>query len=211
MKNIPAGKVYPNDLLSHNYFVFSDMMVRSILSGKKTQKTALLELSVIRILDERYKEIIHSSTLWPEGYWELYQGAYLYIHNATNEAIFRYEGSVILPGTVCWVRERWGVSDIPWRRLIYQADTGKEFAGKPENGKWNAAKDMPKGIARIFLRIADNKILKLEDITEEIAQREGFDSLDGFKAWWGNIPFGRTSPWEANPWVIITEFEKINS
>lgn len=85
---------------------------------------------------------------------------------------------------------------------------------------------MPKAAARIFLKVKDVKIERLQDITEETAKKEGagkayyqegmetpwhggqFDNYrDGFHELWNNC-YDWPDSWSANPWVWVIEFER---
>ena len=77
---------------------------------------------------------------------------------------------------------------------------------------------MPKEIARIFLKVTDVRVERLQDITEEQAYKEGTtlpspraNYVNSFISLWdGTIKKQDLDKygWEANPWVWIIEFEK---
>lgn len=87
---------------------------------------------------------------------------------------------------------------------------------------------MPKDAARIWLRITDVRVERLQDISDKDAMREGIKSIDhgahwknyvkneissfvcpshSFESLWQSIN-GEDS-WKANPWVWVIEFERI--
>jgi hypothetical protein len=77
---------------------------------------------------------------------------------------------------------------------------------------------MPLWASRITLEITRVRIERLQDITEEDAQDEGieqeethgyFGSLPGFERLWKEI--NGTDSWEANPWVWVIEFRRIEN
>jgi hypothetical protein len=184
----------------NHFFTFSDMMVRAVLSGQKTQRTSL-----VKAVSHEDRGKLKDPSSWPVGHWvDDY-----YFEDATGEIYFRYTGTPYEVEDEWWVRERWGVCDTPWRRLCYQADRGQSYCGMPENGKWNSAKDMPKSVARIILKIAGSRFLRLHDFTESDARCEGFDSLQSIKAWWDGRPDGKDMPWIMNPWAHIVYFVKV--
>lgn len=121
-------------------------------------------------------------------------------------------------------------------RNAYKADYYKERIGDivPEP-KWTPSIHMPKEAARIFLRVVDARVERLQDITEEGAESEGI-SREHAMAWWkqtyddpdsGGYPMYRDTfaydfwdstikpknrdkyGWEANPWVWVIKFERV--
>ena len=128
-------------------------------------------------------------------------------------------------GDVLWVRETWGrltECDVfpPYEpheeRFIYRADRGD-----PDHfqAKWHPSIHMPKEAARIFLRVKDVRVERLQDMDEDAAIAEGIaDSPAGtdspllrFTELWDKTirredlrEFG----YHANPWVWVIEFER---
>lgn len=128
-------------------------------------------------------------------------------------------------GDILWVRETWGKiteCDVfpPYEpheeRFIYRADRGD-----PDHfqAKWHPSIHMPKEAARIFLRVKDVRVERLQDMDEDAAIAEGFaDSPAGtdspllrFTELWDKTirredlrEFG----YHANPWVWVIEFER---
>lgn len=116
---------------------------------------------------------------------------------------------------------------------VYKAD-GIENTDEKWSLRWRPSIHMPKEAARIFLKVTDVRMERLQEITEEQARSEGvespFDYADNddfweltgrnklpadvaaFSALWdstikkSNID---TGGWEANPWVWVIEFERM--
>lgn len=106
-------------------------------------------------------------------------------------------------------------------RLMSDASfEGVEFDGN----RWHPSIHMPKWAARIFLKITDISVERLQDITEEDSVAEGvllYDNHDGshggwaapttyresFQLLWGKIN-GENS-WNENPWIWKITFERI--
>lgn len=107
------------------------------------------------------------------------------------------------PGDVLWVRESWST--------CYNAATIEfDYKYKADHGlyiddvrpvKWKPSIHMPRKAARIFLRITDIRVERLQDITDKDARAEGvefqgFDQTIGSKnyldgSWfvsWGTLP-----------------------
>ena len=77
---------------------------------------------------------------------------------------------------------------------------------------------MPKEAARIFLKVTDIRMERVQDITEEEVKMEGFgDTLDrdifttagcNFKKTWNKIYQSKGYGWDTNCWVWVIEFER---
>jgi len=90
-----------------------------------------------------------------------------------------------------------------------------------ENILWKPSIHMPKEAARIFLRVTDVRVERLQDITPKQAGNEGVswetDNSGQFRRWQFHRLWDSTIKkndldrygWEANPWVWVIEFERI--
>lgn len=81
---------------------------------------------------------------------------------------------------------------------------------------------MPKWTARIWLRVTDVRVERVQEITHDDAIAEGLDVSDTRTSWevreqharvpfarlWDSINASRGHPWESNPWVWVVEFER---
>ena len=93
--------------------------------------------------------------------------------------------------------------------------------------RWKPSIHMPKAYARLFLRVTDVRIERLQDITEYQAKAEGCylpcyevktgkensDNIALFKIIWNSTIHKSKMDqygWNANPWVFVYEFEKIS-
>lgn len=140
------------------------------------------------------------------------------------------------PGDILYVRET------VWQKTGHYLDVDGETKAvwcnefkyvatdeKPETG-WNyswvkrPSIHMPKEAARIWLKVTDVRVERLQDITNKGAEREGarpdypFDydvdkwpNLEHFKKIW-NSTIKKSDRdrygWNANPWVWVIEFEQ---
>jgi hypothetical protein len=104
-------------------------------------------------------------------------------------------------------------------RLDYDTFVHKWFS---HNGEWKPSLFMPKEAARIWLKVMDVRVERLQEITSEQIGREGVEVeyphvLNGeekryaFSTLWNNTIkksdldcYG----WNANPWVWVIEFER---
>lgn len=133
----------------------------------------------------------------------------------------------ICPGDILYVRET------VWQKIGYYLDIDGETKPswynefkyvasdeKPETG-WNyswakrPSIHMPKEAARIWLKVTDVRVERLQDMTDDDAEAEGcFDYTStalGFPDVWDSTikksdldSYG----WSANPWVWVIEFER---
>lgn len=139
------------------------------------------------------------------------------------------------PGDILYVRETW-CDD---RQFTHASTPGRYFYKASESGnfKWKPSIHMPKEAARIWLKVTDVRVERLQDITEEQACMEGTDPWDevcyenngwhptfsdpdsggdpnmvnGFhKLWNSTIKKSNLNRygWDANPWVWVIEFER---
>ncbi len=134
------------------------------------------------------------------------------------------------PGDILYVRETWhkytklvgkGEGCHPKERYGYKASIANaEDANEP----WKPSIHMPKEAARIWLKVTDVRVERLQEISGEGALAEGADKyihVDGtlnedqtitsFIGIW-NSTIKKSDldryGWEANPWVWVIEFER---
>ena len=122
-------------------------------------------------------------------------------------------------GDILWVRETWGVGIQLSGGIIYKADyIGKKAPPLAEGHKWHPSMRMPRHMARIFLRVTDARVERLQDISESDAVAEGLtdptrytpgENIQRFAAFWDNFNVKRGYGWETNPWVWAYTFERV--
>ena len=118
------------------------------------------------------------------------------------------------PGTRLWVRETWAEAGV--FGYAYKATDGLPLGG---DGCWRPSIHMPREAARLFLRVIDVRVERLQGISEADAKAEGCDANiipDGMPsavAWfhevWERLHAKRGFGWETNPWVWVIQFEVI--
>ena len=120
------------------------------------------------------------------------------------------------PGDILYVRETWAPVD--GGGYIYRAGFGSD---KP---LWHPSIHMPREAARIFLRVTDVRVERLQDIGDctregiphgkhETAHMNDYDERCDFKALWDSTIKPADCAiygWDANPWVWVIEFERIS-
>lgn len=117
-------------------------------------------------------------------------------------------------GDILWVRETFEVHD-SFGTYNYKADSKSRISDK-----WLPSLFMPKDACRIFLKITNVRVEKLNDISEEDSTKEGVIRMDwefkngecpqtdkeAFQLLWESI--NGKGGWEENPWLWVIEFEK---
>ena len=128
-------------------------------------------------------------------------------------------------GDILYVRETWSHPIVPSdkNRYVYRADEVAEDGFKNEAHIWHPSIHMPKEAARIWLKVKDVRVERLQDITEEGAEKEGCREsvcsktkfrtsamLNFFNLWDSTIKKSDIDcySWQANPWVWVIEFER---
>jgi hypothetical protein len=202
--------------------IFSTEMVRAILEGRKTQTRR-----VIKNVD-----ITNSFDVDVDG------SVYAYCCPATGDSFKPWEIAPWEKGDILWVRETWAKlnhnykPDYNGNIFIYKADhiTGNDG---PDIIKWRSPIHMPRKAARIFLKVKNIRVERLQAITEDDAEAEGAinwicqqhnngtwidNAMRGaacakpkraFALLWNSIHEKRGYGWETNPWVWVIEFEKV--
>lgn len=128
-----------------------------------------------------------------------------------------------MPGDRLWVRETWAddaeaIYDTGRRDTYYRADPGSEEnrlfnldCGIPH--EWRPSIHMPRWRSRITLEITGVRVERLRAISFDDAIAEGwppgdaFDPVTWYSVLWRDI--NGAASWEANPWVWVIEFRRI--
>lgn len=124
------------------------------------------------------------------------------------------------PGDILYVREKWCRNDNIGE--YYYAANRKRGAGAPYGLKWRPSIHMPKEAARIWLKVTDVRVERLQDIThidiimegvepEYLDAHSGEKTRNDFSQLWDST-INKTKidlyGWKANPWVWVIEFER---
>ncbi len=185
--------------------LFNTEMVRAILDGRKTATRRVMK-NIIPF-DEKgtYFNVLE------RGEW---QGPII------KEWIVQYHSKYKV-GDIMYVRETWQDDRI----YTHDSTPGKYFYkadGDVDCYKWKPSIHMPKEAARIWLKVTDVRVERLQDISEREAEKEGF--YDDVEYCVGNTARGHFLElwdftikksecylygWDANPWVFVYEFERI--
>ena len=192
--------------------LFNTEMVKAILDGRKTCTRRL-----VKFLPGKNPQ------------WTGYIKDGLMLYNGKNEPCIRK--APYQPGDILYVRETWG-KGYEEGTYIYKADD--KLADLPtfkESTKliYRPSIHMPKEAARIWLKVTNVRVERLQDITEAEAMLEGAIDNRGFihspdneydvihtarehfiDIWNSTIKKSDTDKygWNANPWVWVIEFER---
>jgi hypothetical protein len=197
--------------------LFNTEMVRAILDGRKSCTRRL-----VKFLPGENPQ------------WTGYIRDGLMLYNGKNESCIRK--APYQPGDILYVRETW--------QYLYELDgneqiiegTGKYYYAATDTipfdtyvdasgvthecVPWRPSIHMPKEAARIWLKVTDVRVERLQEISGEDLIKEGIDlfqssyvrvAFDEFKNIW-NSTIKKSDldryGWDANPWVWVIEFER---
>lgn len=186
--------------------LFNTEMVRAILDGRKSCTRRIVKPQ-------------------PEGYFEVSEEP-LYIYDTDGN-----QGKITppyQPGDIIYVRETWHkyIKRVGKGQNCHLAEfygykasvANSEDAGEP----WKPSIHMPKEAARIWLKVTDVRVERLQEITVDDIRNEGLSSAAvhcgdmeiALKEWenlWNSTikksDLGRYG-WNASPWVWVIEFER---
>jgi len=207
--------------------LFNTEMVQAILEGRKTVTRRIMKPQPLFKTSRKY---IFADETCPKKFEDC--------DNIFD--VYQYQ-----VGDILYVRETWGNwsydnqesnavyyqyrADYPSGAKTYMYDEAHEC----DLPKWHPSIHMPKEAARIFLKVTDVRVERLQDVTEEQAIKEGIGSLfldyiaysgdlkysvpmehetlaiEQFELLWDSINLKRGYGWETNPWVWVIEFERV--
>ena len=208
--------------------LFNTEMVRASLDGRKSCTRRIVKpQQLIGMLPDKCKngapeEFLKEKKLMFKPYCDMTD---IELINTAYKAPYQ-------PGDILYVRETWcddrqfTHEDTPGR-YFYKASESDDFISK-----WRPSIHMPKEAARIWLKVKDVRVERLQDITDEDCEKEGLENYckkchalfsncdtclnDGgikedFKELWNSTikksDIGRYG-WDANPYVWVIEFER---
>ena len=203
--------------------LFNGAMVRATLDDRKT--------ATRRVIKPQIPQTAHIARLkysWAWYWWEDGDG-----HGHEIKTPYR-------PGDILYARETWyyethledrryGEPMLPSGRYLFRYIYRADDPNYPVStgGGWRPSIHMPKEAARIFLRVKDVRVERLQNITPQQIDAEGckeygYDVATGelvpsspalFKVVWNSTIKPAELPlygWDANPWVWVIEFERIS-
>lgn len=203
--------------------LFNTEMVRAIMDGRKT-------------CTRRICKDANEYTVPDMDFYNADRRTYA-VHNFADKEHMEQLSTAertcpICPGDILYVRETWckGSYGNEKEKYYYKADDNNFFC------TWHPSIHMPKEAARIWLKVTDVRVERLQSITEGGAIREGaegekchhtntgaFGCTDCMNTGWIEPPqvefmqiWNSTIKesdlnrygWDANPWVWVIEFER---
>lgn len=213
--------------------LFNTEMVRAILDGRKDATRRIV------------KGFIPNDAVWgytaftPKGYISC-RGTFA---DGYGEKFFKLPCE---PGDILYVRETWEHFECcccegdehgncyrePQQSALNKSCGCYMYRATDEiygDARWHPSIRMPKEAARIWLKVTDVRVERLQDITEEGAKKEGAIDNRGFihspnneydnvhtarehfvKIWNNTIKKSNLDRygWDASPWVWVIEFER---
>lgn len=200
--------------------LFNTEMVRAILDGRKACTRRILKGAIPFDEKAEYWNVLK------KGEWS----------GPICVEYFIKQGSPYQPGDILYVRETWSLR-FDGEKYFYKADKNTSREEKRlldyDDVRWHPSIHMPKEAARIWLKVTDVRVERLQEITDEQAKREGIQydecptgftwkqetdmhncyttPIGAMQALWNSTI--RKSDidrygWDANPWVWVIEFER---
>lgn len=115
-------------------------------------------------------------------------------------------------GDLLYAREAWCYNNFG---MFYRADWPNDDCPNMDfDDEWRSPACMPREAARLFLRVKDVRVERVQDITKEDAIAEGYsgvswlDAKDIFITDWDERYAKRGYPYAANPWTFVSTVEK---
>lgn len=193
--------------------LFNTEMVRAILNGWKTCTRRLVSSrQFLGMLPDKCKNAAPDDFL--KGKRMTFKP---YCDMTDAELIMTAYKAPYEPGNILYVRETW--KKAPNGYYYYEDWQRNDIA---DVTKWKPSIHMPKEAARIWLKVTDVRVERLQDITSEQISREGVEVeyphvLNGeekryaFSRLWDSTikksDLDRYG-WNDSPWVWVIEFER---
>lgn len=212
--------------------LFNTEMVRAILEGRKSCTRRIVKpQQLIGMLPDKCKngiseEFLKEKKLMFKPYCDMTDAELI---SAAYKAPYQI-------GDILYVRETWcmygklddfdhvidgtekyyyladGANPTPYNCFLVQRNGYDEYKDTPV---WHPSIHMPKEAARIWLKVTDVRVERLQEMTDDDAEAEGcFDYTStalGFPDVWNstikNSGLDRYG-WNANPWVWVIEFKQ---
>ncbi len=191
--------------------IFSGPMVRAILDGRKTQTR--------RVMNPQPDTCKVNVRNIPTGYLACPYG---------------------LPGDLLYVKETWAVDSakiVHYRASEASPPKEKLSSGREVRTIWRSSRFMPKWAARLWLRLTEVRVQRVQDISHEDCVAEGVyrdilprcgdhpdlecwvwgpvpahayvASREAYEALWDAVNANRGFGWDENPWVWALTFERV--
>lgn len=203
--------------------IFCTDMVRAIQDGRKTMT----------------RRVIKHKALCDDAIFVVKDGTCYAVQDGEYEEAAHFSPYQI--GDVLWVREAWQKTRNGM--YIFRANADKRGSAAYYNeyarldGGWKPSIHMPRAAARLFLRVTDVDVERVQNIPAQDVIREGVCNefcaacleesgdcepqrdvdlfcggedrlVDAFADLWDRLNAERGYGWEVNPWVWVVSFER---
>ena len=200
--------------------IMSTEDVRAVLDGRKTMARLAIK-----------PQPVHNRIFWELGGsgWSSDTVTPVYGHSLYNRMPYK-------PSDVLYVREKWRTVDYEycdgkWSAAVERVDGTKDMrvswydnsdVGIPYEGPystigWKPSIHMPREAARLFLRVKDVRVERLQNISAEDCEAEGYFETAPVeprpRSWFSDVWDARNARrgngWDSNPWVWVYTFERV--
>lgn len=196
--------------------LFNTEMVRAILDGRKTVTRRVVKPQPVVLNSLVISPYQVGDILYVRETWKRFCGILYGRENGTYIPLDDFEGYQYKSDKQCVCTK--GINP-------FCDDFGDQKDDIRFDNKWHPSIHMPKEAARIFLRVTNVRVERLQDITDEQVVAEGIDipktanneerCLLGFarysKLWNSTVKKSDLNEygWNANPFVWVIEFERV--
>ena len=216
--------------------LFSTSMVQAIIAGNKTMTRRVIKPQPPYgwFHEDEIEPLTH---WWTEHDWDDDMMGWFPSYDKGLKQPYQ-------PGDILWVRETWcnlwhldsHDQIIEGTEAFYYAADGYNptpfnhfpdadgYTGGRECPRWKPSIFMPKAACRIFIRVKNVRVERVQEISDDEARREGawllcYDAKTGeeksdnrtlFKIIWNELNAKRGYGWDINPWVWVIEFERVD-
>ena len=216
--------------------IFKDDMIRAILEGRKTQTRRVMKvqppsdkhqlLTIMSSTDRRVEGKSHWAVLNAEKTSVLDSDKRYFSHpyGQVGDRLWVREAHAFVPQTA--YRGSTGIYQQINPSDDYEACVYRENFDRSRSFPWRPSIHMPRWASRITLEITGVRVERLQDISEADSKAEGAKSADPvtgkecvldpamgsyrlhFQSIWESI--NGTDSWDANPWVWVIEFRRVD-
>lgn len=156
--------------MSEKPILFNTQMVQAIQAGRKTMTRRVIRFKMADVYD-----FACGLGKWNESYDP---------HNPPQQLVEMYVRFIgkrpCEPGDILWVRETWSTTEKcglypnwPTSGVHYMHKAIDPDCEPAQEARWFPSIHMPKEAARIFLRVKNVRVERLQDMTEQDADEEG--------------------------------------
>ena len=197
--------------------LFNTEMVRAILDGRKTCTRRVAKNVPDHI--HRIEPVYENGRFQFDCFYSSYVVALDAYADFCMPCLPPYQ-----QGDILYVRETWSHPIVPSdkNRYVYRADEVAEDGFKNEAHIWHPSIHMPKEAARIWMKVTDVRVERLQGIDGKGCVKEGIEEeplkdvreefVKGMyhDLWDSTIKKSDIDRygWDANPWVWVIEFER---